>query len=236
MDVRHQLMLLIKSDFYNLLNNKGIIEDERQDYYSDNNVIYNLEDASTLEEFSTNNDYDDNYNSLKMISNINKLRKGKVKGDIEDSGYLLLTNTTKSLRMSKFLSTQNKTVPYAVSMSTLTNIFWFRLNKGFGAKNFPKSIDIITKAQIVLSKYVIDSIDVKYREVKEKYRNKEVTEDTIISRIAQLRNSARKPEDILKDDLDNALLSIAKDKITDYQEEHEAYKMKAIESDEKTVY
>ncbi len=223
-----------KSDFYLTLNNKGIvIDEEEKNYYISNLNQYNLEDAATLEEFSSsdNEDSEEIHKRLKFISNIHKLRKGQVKGDYADCGYLLITNTTRTLKMSKTLSTQNKTVPYAINMATLTNLLWNRLNKGFGAKNFPKTIDVIIKAQIILSKFVNDSVGESYLKLKEEVKSSSITEDQMLSRLASLRSLVKKPEDIT--DIDETLLFITEDKIDKYFQEQELYKNKAIESEKK---
>lgn len=43
-------------------------------------------------------------------------------------------------------------IPFAKDIDFITNKFWFKLKKGFSNKSsLPKSFDVVTKAQIILS-------------------------------------------------------------------------------------
>lgn len=216
-----------RSDFYRYLNNLGIIQDKQSNYYSKNLDIYNLEDAVTIDTFTEGIDSTETFEHLRLISNINKLRKGQVKGDFEDAGFILLTDTSNTLSMSKKLSKANETVPYAISINELTNLFWNRLNRGFGAKNFPKSISAITKAQIILSKHLNDSVWHKYVEVKNELLMNKTTEEVFNARLLDLRKQAKKPEEINKADLEENIISIREDTLIKFKENQELFKARA---------
>ena len=72
--------------------------------------------------------------SIRLISHINKLRKGHVYPYDLDAEYLIVTNSGNTLRISReqvdrVIKEQNvdHACDYAVSVERLTNILWYKL-------------------------------------------------------------------------------------------------------------
>lgn len=119
----------------------------------------------------------------------------------------------------------NGNVPLATTLTFLTNKFWFKLGKGFGKNNYPKTFDIITKAQIVLSTQVNDSVSYKYDSLQAKLRKGELSEQQALATIIELRRESKKPEDIKEDDLNEVLSTISESNIEKYVQEQELFKI-----------
>lgn len=214
-----------KMGLYTLLSTNSIFKDDYSNYYSENNHQYNIEDKGLLKEIGERTGIEDVASSLRFLNYINILRKGISNRGFENAGFMLLTETTHTLVIAWDEALKlNGSVPLASNLSFLTNKFWFKLNKGFGGTEHPKSFDIVTKAQIVLSAQLNDSVADKYEELQVKYKSGTLTEEQAAATIAELRRQARKPEDINEADVDEVLLSIEESSIENYLKEQQLFK------------
>ena len=205
-----------KVEFKKLIKQYGIIQAKEYDYYNERNHQYNLENMDLAERYSITEDKRRYINHLNYIS---ILRKGKKVTDLKKCEHLVLTNTRKMLQMSLDLSDGNP--PYAINIGTLTNRLWYDLNKGFGAQDFPLSLDILTQARILLSSNLLNKIERQYAKVKKEYENKEDRKDDLKDTIIQIREEAKCPEDITSTNVDSILDSISEEEITNFQNEKE---------------
>src|SRR5690606_11021432 len=114
----------------------------------------------------------------------------------------------------------------------LTNKLWFKLNKGFGKGDYPRTFDIVTKAQIILSTQLNDSVGDKFDELQIKFKNGALTEEQAVASIAELRRQAKRPEDINEYDVDDVLKSIEESSIEDYLKEQEIFKNRAAKQEQ----
>lgn len=193
-----------KALFYDLLKTNGITEDTYTEYYSAKNHKFNIEDQSIIESLQSSivTDYDIREN-LKFLNYVNILRQGASDRNFENIGYILLSGNATTIQLAWHdLIKPNGNVPLATTLTFLTNKLWFKLGKGFGKNNYPKTFDIITKAQIVLSTQVNDSISYKYDSLQEKLKKGELNEKQALATIVELRRESKKPEDIKADDLE----------------------------------
>jgi len=217
-----------KTRFYGLLKANSILEDDYSNYYSEQNHKFNLEDLNLLNQLSEKTGIEDVSAYLKYLNYINIHRKGISDRGFENVGYVLLSGTANTLHLAWDESLKlNGNVPLASNLSFLTNKLWFRLNKGFGKGEYPKSFDIVTKAQIVLSSQLNDSVADKFDELQIKFKNGELTEEQAVASIAELRRQAKKPEDINDYDVDDVLKSIEESSIEQHLKEQELFKNKA---------
>lgn len=221
-----------KSKLYDLLKQNLILEDDYSNYYSAQNHKYNLEDQYLLKELSAKIGVDDLSPYLKYLNFINIHRKGNNETTFERIGFVLLSGTTNTLRLAWDESIKpNGNIPLASNLSFLTSKFWFKLNKGFGKSTLLKSFDIVTKAQIILSNHLNDSVADKFGELQTKFKRGQLTEQEAISTIAKLRGEAKKPEDINGDNIENILSSIEESSIEIHLKEQELLKQKAKEQE-----
>lgn len=216
-----------KALFYDLLKTNGITEDTYTEYYSAKNHKFNIEDQSIIESLQSSivTDYDIREN-LKFLNYVNILRQGASDRNFENIGYILLSGNATTIQLAWHdLIKPNGNVPLATTLTFLTNKLWFKLGKGFGKNNYPKTFDIITKAQIVLSTQVNDSISYKYDSLQEKLKKGELNEKQALATIVELRRESKKPEDIKVDDLSDILDTISENNIEKYVQEQELFKI-----------
>lgn len=211
-----------KVTFYQLLQTNGIVIDDKSDYYSVKNHQYNIEDKNILEHLSSSyniipNDISEN---LRFLNYINICRKGVSDLPFENIKTILLSgnSTTIQIAWDKEIK-KNGNVPLATTLSFLTNKFWFRLGKGFGEDCYPKTFDIITKAQIILSTQVNESISDKFDALQIDLKEGKLNKEDAIQRIVELRRQAKKPEEVVAEDLTEILDCISEDEIDRYNEQ-----------------
>jgi len=224
-----------KSDFYTLLKSYSIEEDTFKDYFNPVNHQYNIVSQDIIEKVSKELDKDAEP-FLKFLNYISIHRKEANSNNFENIGYLLLTGNSTTLKVAwNELMKEEGFVPMATHLSFLTNKFWFKLNKGFGKTSLPKSFDIITKSQIILSKVLNDSVGVKYEELQKDYKSGKLTEEQAKARIIDLRNQVRKPEEIKNDIVSDVLNAITEDSLEKFIEEQSHFKIKAEKQEEDNI-
>ncbi len=187
--------------FHKLKIQYGVNEDPTSTYYSQGLIQYNLEGMK----FDAIPDDEETHDSLRYISHINKLRKGRRFQECTESEFLFVTETRRTLDISKnvvdeFSSEANsdsiQMCGFAQNMSGITNVLWYKLNKGFGRKDYPQNLDAVLKAKIVIAKHVSQKVAMAYRELKQKYDNGEITKEKMATRMIALRKKNERPEDI----------------------------------------
>lgn len=132
-----------KANFYNLLKRNNIEEESIEIEYSSPDNIQYFEDFNTifnsldLDEISKNKIYSN------ILNNINILRKGDNNKKIEKIRYIFLTSNKKILlAANKDKKDKNYKTDLTIDLDNITNLFWFKLNKGLG-NNTPINIDIL---------------------------------------------------------------------------------------------
>ncbi|MCC5935124.1 MAG: hypothetical protein JJU35_12835 [Balneolales bacterium] len=219
-----------KANFYMGLKTMGIHVDDYNNYFTEANHKYNIIDNETLD--SIKEDIDTAYarEHLKPLNYVNIRRKGNYFHNFENIGYIFLTGNYRTLKVSWHdLIKENGQVPLATSLDFLTNKFWFKLNKGFGEGSFPKTFDVITKAQIVLSSKLNHAIGQKYDALLSKYKNGDLNDEQASIIISELRLESKKPEQISEIDISGTLSKIHDIDLERYIEEKEFLKSKLTE-------
>ncbi|MDP4266302.1 MAG: hypothetical protein Q8880_02565 [Bacteroidota bacterium] len=222
-----------KTNFYLFLKANSIIEDDYKNYYSKYNYKYNIEDIELIKTLSKNTGIENVSPYLRYLNYINIHRKGASNKGFENVGCVLLSGTNNTIRLAWDENLKlNNNVPLASNLSFLTNKLWFKLNKGFGNGAYPKTFDIVTKAQIVLSTQLNDSVGDKFDELQNKYKKGSLTKEQAVASIAELRRQAKKPEEINENDVDSVLKSIEESSIDQYLNEQELFKYKSLKHEE----
>ncbi len=206
-----------KADFYHVLQySYGIAEDDRESYYEDTDNQYNLESLSADPQ---------QYDSIRLISYINKLRKGHVFPYDLDSEYLIVTNSGNTLRISReqverIMAEQavDSASDYAVSVERLTNILWYKLGNGLGRREYPTNVNAVLKARMLLASKISQSVSKLYMETKAQYQAGVITEDQLASRIITLRKKPIIPEELTAETIEDSL-DFSLEYLTRYEEE-----------------
>lgn len=184
--------------FYRLLQNYGI-RLFKYDYYSAENAKYSIVNENV---YSINKsivcEKEEGYveKCTDKINQIEILRKRNNMG-IDSVKHIMLTANSAILKLAYSQGMYNKgEVPKATDVDFLINRFWFKLNKGFGKGLTPKTIDIVTRARVVLSFIASDNISRIYDEVCDKYENGLINREEATALIATLRNYSVTPDEV----------------------------------------
>lgn len=212
------------ADFYHLLRySYGILEDDKKDYYSPEEDVYNLE--------SLEYEKDEDKESWMFVSHINKLRKGKVAVNNIDAEYLFVTNTRNTLKVSDCQAEKIKREgniervnDYAVSLGKVTNLLWYKLGNGFGRKSYPSSINSILKARVVLASSISHSITEVYNKTNEQYKNGEISKEQLAARIITLHKKPILPEELEGDSIEECM-DFSPEYMSRYEEEAKLNKL-----------
>ncbi|MGO4818219.1 hypothetical protein [Flavobacterium sp. W22_SRS_FP1] len=216
-----------KTDFYELLKRNLIEEDDYSDYFAERNHKYNIVSKELIGKISKDLDRDATP-YLKYLNYISIHRKEAFENNFENVKAILLSGNSTTLKVAWIdLLKEEGNVPLATTMSFLTNKFWFKLNKGFGKNSLPKSFDIISKSQIILSTILNKKIGFEYEDLQEQFKQGKLNEEQVKARLVDLKNNVRKPEDIVKDNIDDVLQVITEDSLDKFIEEQKHFKSKA---------
>ncbi len=195
-----------KVAFFNQLDKLKIKQDDNRDYFQNSNHDFNIINSELLSKEEIN----DNRDILKMLNKVSILRKNSCNESFENIGFILLSGNSNSIKLAWNESIKSKgQVPLATTLDFLISKFWFKLNKGFGLNNYPRSFDLITKAQIVLSNRLNNAVNTTYDDLKKQYENKEISDEMVEGCLVELRKDTRKPEEITNECLDDVLHNIS---------------------------
>lgn len=223
------------SDFYLLLKNNNIKQEESCDYFDKGNYEYNIIDKDTIEAISKEVEFDLE-DHLCFLNYVHINRKDANLNNFYNIGCILLTGNYRTIKVAWHnLIKQEGVVPLATTLDWITNKFWYKLNKGFGGGDLPKSFDIITKAQIILSSVLNKSVGKKYDEFQNQFKDGTITEEQVKARFVNLRSQARKPEEILQDEVSLILDVISEDSLEKFLADQEYFKVKAKKQAEENI-
>jgi len=197
-----------KVNFYNSLTRKGIVEREI-DFYSEENMKYNKISGDVYqyncENINTERDSEYIQRCSDKINQINILRKDK-NGSLKEAKSILLTANSTILKCAYMpFAFSNGDTPKAVNLDYLISRFWFKLGKGFGKGEAPKSVDIISRAQMIISSMTTAKVSKAYEDIKLKYKDGEINDDTVASILFELRKVQTNPEDITPERIDEQI-------------------------------
>lgn len=193
-----------KVKFYNLLSGRGILLKEF-DFYAEENQPYSRVDTDVYQ-YNTENIESDRGNDyiIKCTDKVNQIEILRQNHNIglKDIKYILLTanGTILKCAYSKY-AYQPSEVPKATILDFLINKFWFELNKGFGKGASPKTIDMVSRARMVLSLLTTNKISKAYDDIKNRYENGEVTQKEVAGIISELRTHSKTPDEINTENL-----------------------------------
>lgn len=219
--------------FFEKLKAKGIFEDTKIDYYTEQNHQYNIINEELENSFLAKIPQQSLRipEFIKLINKINILRKGNNNVNFENIRYIYLSanNILMSIAMDNTIR-QDRNIPHVTTIEFITNKFWFKLNKGFG-KDYPKSFNLITTAQVILSSHLRNSVSGKFLQLKERVKKKDLQTEHAIAILANLKESMQKPEDINEPTVDITLKNIEDKTIDDYLQEKDLLSLRLADSE-----
>lgn len=221
-----------KADLYLLLNHQGIEKEAKVDFYEEHNRTNNIIGSELFSELQSNFP-DENINeSITLLNYINILRGGNNSNNFENARYILLSGKRRTISLSwnEKINEENH-IPLATNLNHFISVLWFKLNRSFGNNSFPKTFDVITKSQIVLSTKTNECVGKKYEELKSNKNSNNITPEIAASRINQLRQETKKPEDISNSTALESLHFINEDDLEKHINEQSLFKQKSIDTE-----
>lgn len=172
----------------------------------DENILAELKKEST----QRGRPFDENLcrQFFRVFTKINYYRGGESKKKFENIGHIFITGN----RFALYLAHQSKVkfleddIPFAKDIDYMTNKFWFKLKKGFSEKQgLPKSFDVITKAQLVLSSQLNQTVFQEYNKLQRQFKDGILTSEEAMERSYLLREKPNKPEEITAENVEASL-------------------------------
>lgn len=225
-----------KSDLFSFLLKSDIVIESSVQYYESSNHSYNLEGGDICSDKRIPDHYKNDY-YLKLLSHVNIRRKGIVTKKVQEAGYLMITNNSKINNMSTCINEKNDgySIPLSQTLMSLTTKLWVQTNTGLGTKELPTSFNMISKAQVLLSKHLNDKIATKYYDLRKNVKEGNIDDAIIKSRYANLIEQSKKPEEIKKNDIEEIMHSLKIDELKDFVINYEKEKKHAVETTEAKV-
>lgn len=227
-----------KGLFLALIHEHGIEPDNNDtNFYQTSQYAYNIEDESIVEKYCKENNYKRRIlvqNSLLSLSHVNVLRQGVSNRAFEKLGFVLLTDNyvTQKVAWMEDIKKNNEK-PLCTNLYFLTNRMWYRLGKSFGNNATPKVFDVISKAQIILSNKINDSVYAQYEKLVERMEHNEISHEGALEVLYQLRSQVKNPEEIdSMEEVDEAMRSVSEPELQKYMEDAEYRKSRLKQTEE----
>lgn len=208
-----------KASFFDLLKKEQI--EESEELFTDESSEFNIYHEENINQLSKDLPERDIEWSLQLLNYTSLRRKGTMSGFDKSKCILLTGNSTTMAVAFHPLIKRNGEVPLATTLDYFTNKLWFKMNKGFGNNDYPKSFNIVTKAQIVLSAQIVGSVAKEFEKIKKEIVEKSKPESVIIAELAELKSMVRKPEDVHESEVDEILSTISMADTEQYLREQE---------------
>jgi len=145
---------------------------------------------------------------FKIFTKINYYRGGESRTNFERIDRIFITAD----RFALYLAHNTKVkfneddIPFAKDIDYIISKFWFKLKKGFGTSiSLPKSLDVVTKAQIVLSSQVNQFVSLGYQKLQKDFKDGLLTEEEAREKSYELRLKPNKPEEFVESNIDISL-------------------------------
>jgi hypothetical protein len=222
-----------KAQFETNLLTRGITIQEELDYYS--KPEYNVEDAQLLEKYKEKFEEHEIAQALKNFTKINFHRKGNNRTNFERCKHIILTGRSVTLILSKDLEIKNeaKDIPFATDIYFITNRIWYRLNKGLSKTgNLPATLDVVIKAQVILSSQLNKSIGKQYEKLKTEVQNGSLNKESAQFWYYNLREQTKKPEEINFSNVEQSIDLIFENDFDNYLKEKANLEQKAHAGEE----
>lgn len=198
-------VLAKKAAFSSFLKQNGITEYNCSFYDDSKNNKYNIIDSELANRFIEKYGKEEDYISLlfNYINYINILRKGDNSKPLEQTKFVFLSSNSTLIKMDREIRvTYDENFPKAITPDNMITTLWFQLKKGFGNSQQSLSINVVNKAQIILSSKINLCVAKEYKSLSEQMASGKIDRDYAVEYLAELQNSAKRPEQITSEFLD----------------------------------
>lgn len=191
-------------EFWREIDEMGIKIDEMSfDLSNDYYAQYNLSVDKDFVDSKTEDEKRKAYDVGQMMSKVNYLRRNTNTNVFRLVKAIILTGSCKTLCLSA-QKTQQQNVPFATTLSYLTNRFWYSLHKGiFKDGTIVPGTNVFTMAKIAFSQRVNEGLLSEYKKVKQQFDDGTVTKEQANALIAGLKVDFLKPESVTKELVDD---------------------------------
>lgn len=218
-----------ETEFFRNLQTQGITKQEPIELYADHR--FNIEDSSLYEKYASECDEDVISAILKSFTAINIQRKGNNNNSFENIGHIIMTGSWIKLRLSSDMDTKinDGDFSFATHIYYITQRLWFRLNRGLGFNSqLPSSLDVVTKAQMLLSTHLNSSVRDRYNKLEKEVESGSKSVESVQDYYISLRSNVAKPEDIIPENVEERVKFLYEEKdIESFQEEQSVLRKKA---------
>ena len=178
-------------------------------------IKYNVEDNNILKELKKISDekkkpFEEEKcrQHFRIFTKINYFRRGDSRKPFEKIGHIFITEKgfAKYLAHNNLVKFEEYDTPFAKDIDYIITRFWFKLKKGFSDKqSLPKSFDVVTKAKIILSSHINNTVSQGYHKLQEEIKNGNLSKEEAISRSYEFREKPNRPEEINFENVDISL-------------------------------
>lgn len=196
-------ILTRKTDFFTKLNSMGITESDSVIIPDSKFKQYNVENQDILNKYlkedKNGSNEEDIIKVMKLFTDINFLRKGMNDNNIENIKYVLLSGKSLTNSISQDIESKfrDKDFSFSSNIDYVTQRFWYKLNKSIGLyQKAPITLDVVTKAQIVLANSINSALSSKFNELSKDVEEGKKTEEDVKNIYFTYREFSSNPEDL----------------------------------------
>jgi hypothetical protein len=169
-------------------------------------------------------------NTLRMFTKINSIRQGNNVRPFEEVGAILISGShiANFLAFHPSVRSKSGSFPYSSDLEFVTNRLWFKLHKNL-AKGIahPQSLNIVAKAQVVLSSQLQNSVSDKFDQIKKGFESGEISEEETKFLFNNLRSYSTSPEALNATNVESALTFLDHKDYEHHLRERSALEMQA---------
>lgn len=187
-----------KTSFFNFLKSKNILEDDNEIFESiiDKDHKFNIYSEGMKNRFlskSKENNEQDFFDYIRILSMVNFIREGKSSGSLENIGTIFLTAKSSLLGLAwdEDIHENDSDVPLATSIDFMINRFWFKTQKNITDFK-PRSFDIALQAKLIVNSLLSNNFSKVLSKLEIEFRDSTKSENDLKLELIALRNISDK--------------------------------------------
>ena len=204
-------VVALKVDFYLKLESLGVniqefdfdINEYAEYNVVDENIIGKLK--AVAKDKKMRFDEDSCYYFFNIFTKVNYFRKGNNKRNFNKIGHIFVSDSgfAKYLGHNNSVKFENSDTAFAKDIDYITTQFWIELKKGFSEKSeFPKSFDVLTKAKIIISSHINNSMSKEFDQLTKDTEEGKISKEEALARSYALRTKPNLPIEVTHENID----------------------------------